>query len=77
MVAPREKRPKPGPKPGPGPMRGTGKKRRRVPKKKTWDGHILDPGQKAALESKFNKSWHQTFTNISFFDSFKGPKGRK
>ena len=47
----------------------------RPPKTKpTWAGYTLDPGQKAALEKKFNKSWHQTFTTLSFFDSFRGPK---
>jgi|LWDU01.1.fsa_nt_gi hypothetical protein len=45
-------------------------------KKNTTTGYTLDPGQRAAnLEKKFNRSWHQTFTNFgSLFDSFKGPK---
>ena len=50
-------------------------KKRRVPKEKnTTTGYTLDPGQKATLEKKFNRSWHHTFTDISFFDSFRGPK---
>ncbi len=47
-------------------------KKQRPPQ--SWSGYILDPGQKAALEKKFDKSWHSTFTTFSFFDSFKGPK---
>jgi hypothetical protein len=68
--------PKPGPNPGPGPMRGGKRKtpRRHSRPPKTWVGYTLDPGQRAALEKKFNKSWHQTFTSFSFFDSFRGPK---
>jgi hypothetical protein len=49
-------------------------------KKNTTTGYTLDPGQRAALEKKFNRSWHQTFTSLgsSLFDSFKGPgKGPK
>ena len=50
-------------------------KRKRVPRKKnTTTGYTLDPGQKAALEKKFDASWHRAFTSFSFFDSFKGPK---
>jgi len=50
-------------------------KRKRVPRKKnTTTGYTLDPGQKAALEKKFDASWHRAFTSFSFFDSFRGPK---
>ena len=49
---------------------------KRVPRKKNaTTGYTLDPGQKAALEKKFEAaSWHRAFTSFSFFDSFKGPK---
>ena len=47
------------------------KRVKRPPKKNTTAGYTLDPGQKAALEKKFDRSWHSTFTSFSFFDSFK------
>ena len=65
------KRPEPTPKKQPKRHRSKVKKPRPP---QSWSGYILDPGQKAALEKKFDKSWHSTFTTFSFFDSFKGPK---